>query len=39
MSTFWSLWISVITIGTLVGCAILLRFCLKNTTEIGRAHV
>lgn len=34
MSTFWSLWISVITIGTLVGCAVLLRFCLKNTTGI-----
>ncbi|MCL4123220.1 UNVERIFIED_CONTAM: hypothetical protein GTU68_017412 [Idotea baltica] len=34
MSTFWSLWISVITIGTLIGCGLLLRFCLKNTTGV-----
>ncbi|WOH38477.1 cytochrome-c oxidase, cbb3-type subunit III [Thalassotalea fonticola] len=30
MSTFWSVWISVLTLGTLVGCYILLRWCLKN---------
>ncbi|MCF7482900.1 cytochrome-c oxidase, cbb3-type subunit III [Vibrio sp. J1-1] len=30
MTTFWSLWIIVITIGTLVGCAILLTWCAKD---------
>lgn len=30
MSSFWSIWISVITLGTLVGCFFLLRWCLKN---------
>ncbi|MCP3700161.1 MAG: cytochrome-c oxidase, cbb3-type subunit III [Aliivibrio sp.] len=34
MSTFWSLWISIISIGTLIGCGLLLRFCLKNTPGI-----
>ncbi|MHA2689919.1 cytochrome-c oxidase, cbb3-type subunit III [Vibrio harveyi] len=30
MTTFWSLWIIVITAGTLVGCAILLTWCAKD---------
>ncbi|WDE10029.1 cytochrome-c oxidase, cbb3-type subunit III [Thalassomonas haliotis] len=30
MSSFWSIWISVLTLGTLVGCYLLLRMCLKN---------
>lgn len=30
MSTFWSVWITVLTLGTLVGCYILLLWCLKN---------
>ncbi len=30
MTTFWSLWIIVITVGTLLGCAILLVWCLKD---------
>jgi cytochrome c oxidase cbb3-type subunit 3 len=30
MTTFWSLWIIVITVGTLVGCAILLAWCAKD---------
>ncbi len=30
MSSFWSIWISVLTLGTLVGCFFLLRWCLKN---------
>ncbi|HDM8134238.1 TPA: cytochrome-c oxidase, cbb3-type subunit III [Vibrio harveyi] len=30
MTTFWSLWIIVITVGTLVGCAILLTWCAKD---------
>lgn len=30
MTTFWSLWIIVITVGTLVGCAVLLTWCAKD---------
>ncbi len=30
MSSFWSIWVSVLTLGTLVGCFLLLRMCLKN---------
>jgi cytochrome c oxidase cbb3-type subunit III len=30
MSSFWSIWISVLTLATLVGCYLLLRWCLKN---------
>ncbi|MBY7782790.1 cytochrome-c oxidase, cbb3-type subunit III [Vibrio fluvialis] len=30
MTTFWSLWITVITLGTLLGCAFLLVWCLKD---------
>ncbi|MPW36501.1 cytochrome-c oxidase, cbb3-type subunit III [Vibrio sp. B1Z05] len=30
MSTFWSLWIIIITVGTLVGVAIILRWCVKD---------
>lgn len=30
MSSFWSIWVSVLTLGTLVGCFFLLRMCLKN---------
>ena len=30
MSSFWSIWIAVLTLGTLVGCYLLLRWCLKN---------
>ncbi len=30
MSSFWSIWITVLTLSTLVGCFILLRWCLKN---------
>ncbi|WP_038174746.1 MULTISPECIES: cytochrome-c oxidase, cbb3-type subunit III [Vibrio] len=30
MTTFWSLWIIIITVGTLVGCAALLLWCLKD---------
>lgn len=30
MTTFWSLWVIVITVGTLVGCAILLTWCTKD---------
>ncbi|WP_428772479.1 cytochrome-c oxidase, cbb3-type subunit III [Vibrio sp.] len=30
MTTFWSLWIIVITVGTLLGCAAVLYWCLKD---------
>lgn len=30
MSSFWSIWITVLTLGTLVGCYLLLRYCLTN---------
>ncbi len=30
MTTFWSLWIIIITVGTLLGCAGLLYWCLKD---------
>lgn len=30
MTSFWSIWITVLTLGTLVGCFILLKWCLKN---------
>jgi len=34
MSSFWSIWISVLTLGTLIGCYFLLRWCLTNFTGI-----
>ncbi len=34
MSSFWSIWITVLTLGTLVGCYLLLRWCLKNFTGV-----
>ena len=30
MSSFWSIWITVLSLGTLVGCYLILRMCLKN---------
>ena len=30
MSSFWNIWIWVLSIGTLIGCFLLLRMCLKN---------
>ncbi|KII79332.1 cytochrome-c oxidase, cbb3-type subunit III [Vibrio renipiscarius] len=30
MTTFWSLWIIIITVGTLIGCAAVLYWCLKD---------
>ncbi|MBT1445910.1 cytochrome-c oxidase, cbb3-type subunit III [Shewanella sp. JM162201] len=32
MSSFWSMWISILTILVIVGCFVLLRICSKNTT-------
>lgn len=34
MSSFWSIWISVISLGTILGCFLLLRWCLLNKTGI-----
>ncbi|GAB3018072.1 cytochrome-c oxidase, cbb3-type subunit III [Bowmanella dokdonensis] len=34
MSSFWSIWISVISLGTILGCFLLLRWCLKNKTGV-----
>lgn len=34
MSMFWTIWISVITLGSIIGCFILLRWALKNETGI-----
>ncbi len=34
MSSFWNTWVWVLTIGTLIGCFILLRLCLKNFTNV-----
>ncbi len=30
MSMFWTIWISVITLGSIIGCFFLLRWCLTN---------
>lgn len=38
MSTFWSIWVSAITIGTLIGCAVLLRWCFKDRTGVEEGH-
>lgn len=34
MSSFWSIWISVITLGSILGCFVLLRWCLSNKTGV-----
>jgi cytochrome c oxidase cbb3-type subunit 3 len=34
MTTFWSLWIIVITIGTLLGCAAILIWCLRDNMGV-----
>lgn len=38
MSSFWSIWVSVLTLGTLVGCFLLLRWCLKNFAGVGEGE-
>jgi len=30
MSSFWNIWVWVLTLGSLVGCFLILRMCLKN---------
>lgn len=34
MSSFWSIWITVITLGSILGCYLLLRWCLQNKTGV-----
>ncbi|RDV24129.1 cytochrome-c oxidase, cbb3-type subunit III [Alteromonas aestuariivivens] len=34
MSMFWTIWISVITLGSIIGCFFLLRWCLSNFTGV-----
>lgn len=34
MSSFWTIWVSVLTLGTLVGCYLILRMCLKNFADV-----
>ena len=34
MSLFWTIWISVITLTVVIGCAVLLRLTSKNTTGV-----
>ena len=34
MSTFWSIWITVITVGSIFGCLWLLWVCNRNTTGV-----
>jgi cytochrome c oxidase cbb3-type subunit 3 len=35
MSSFWSIWISVITLGSILGCFLILRWCLSNKTGVA----
>lgn len=34
MSMFWTIWITVITLGSIIGCYFLLRWCLANHTGV-----
>ncbi len=34
MSSFWNIWVWVLTLCTLVGCYLLVRLCLKNFTDV-----
>lgn len=38
MSDFWNIWVWVLTLGSLVGCFILLRWCLKNFAGVGEGE-
>ena len=38
MSSFWNIWVWVLTLGTLVGCFLLLRYCLKNFAGVGEGE-
>lgn len=34
MSSFWSVWITVLSLVVIAGCFLLLRVCSKNTTDV-----
>ena len=34
MSSFWSIWITVISLFVIAGCFVLLRWCSKNNTDV-----
>ena len=34
MNMFWTIWISVITLGSIIGCYMLLKWCLSNSTGV-----
>jgi cytochrome c oxidase cbb3-type subunit III len=34
MSSFWSIWITVLSLVVIAGCIVLLRLCTKNTTGV-----
>jgi len=38
MSSFWNIWVWVLTLGSLVGCFLLLRYCLKNFAGVGEGE-
>ena len=38
MSSFWSIWIAVITLGSILGCFLLLRWCLSNKKGIAEGE-
>ncbi|QJR79301.1 cytochrome-c oxidase, cbb3-type subunit III [Alteromonas pelagimontana] len=38
MSMFWTIWISVLTLGTIFGCYFLLRWCLSNNTGVAEGE-
>ncbi|MEW9796922.1 cytochrome-c oxidase, cbb3-type subunit III [Alteromonas sp. CYL-A6] len=38
MSTFWTIWISVITLGLIIACYFLLRWCLANKTGVPQGE-
>ncbi|TRX56959.1 cytochrome-c oxidase, cbb3-type subunit III [Thalassomonas sp. M1454] len=38
MSSFWSIWITVLTLATLFGCWLLLRMCLKNFAGVAEGE-
>jgi len=34
MSSFWNIWVWVLSLGTLVGCFLILRYCLTNFADV-----
>jgi cytochrome c oxidase cbb3-type subunit 3 len=38
MSMFWTVWIMVITLGSILGCYLLLKWCLSNQTGVAEGE-